>query len=139
METQSYARHTRMDPLYHYVGVPLALFAAVDGIVNLILHFSWITAVVAVGAIALLIAFIKIRRYATQLQDRIIRGEENFRHYLLTGAPLDSSLTTAQIIALRFASDAELPALAGRAVQERLTGDGIKRAVRQWRADTSRV
>lgn len=73
------------------------------------------------------------------MQDRIVRSEENFRHYVLTGAPLDSKLTTSQIIALRFASDDEFPVLCQRALEENLSMDQIKQAIRSWRADRFRV
>ncbi len=85
------------------------------------------------GAIAL------IRLYALKLQDRLIRQEENFRHHLLTGKPLDSRLRTGQIVALRFASDAEFPTLAQRAVEENLNPKQIKQSIQAWRADHRRI
>jgi hypothetical protein len=77
--------------------------------------------------------------FSLKAQDRAIRAEENFRHYILTGKPLDSRLTTRQIIGLRFASDEEFPALAVRAVEENLSEDEIKRLVKKWRPDYYRV
>jgi hypothetical protein len=72
-------------------------------------------------------------------QDRAIRAEENLRHYVMTGKLLDPKLTVRQIIGLRFASDQEFVELAGRAVEENLSEDAIKKAVKNWRADTYRV
>jgi hypothetical protein len=79
------------------------------------------------------------RVFALKVQDRVIRSEENMRHYLLTGKPLDSRLSVDQLIGLRFAPDAEFLALAQRAAAEQLTRDAIKRAVQTWRADHARL
>ena len=79
------------------------------------------------------------RGFALKAQDRAIRAEENLRHYVLTGKLLDKQLRMGQIIALRFASDEELPALAQKAAEENLSNKQIKAAIRNWRADTYRV
>lgn len=79
------------------------------------------------------------RLYGLQLQDRIIRLEEHYRHSQLTNIPLPATLTLAQIIALRFAPDDEFPALAKRAADENLSADAIKKSIKQWRADTQRI
>ena len=139
MEEQNYRKHTRIDPLFHRVGVPLVLINFIGSIVYLISRFSWFAALMVISSVALFIVFLKLRNYSTKLQDRIVRIEENFRHYTLTGAPLDPKLTISQIIALRFASDEEFPSLSKRAVQENLSMDEIKKAVQSWRADTFRV
>jgi hypothetical protein len=52
---------------------------------------------------------------------------------------LDPKLTVRQIVGLRFAPDAEFVALARRAAAENLSEDAIKRAVKNWKADTYRV
>jgi hypothetical protein len=73
------------------------------------------------------------------VQDRAIRAEENMRHYIMTGKLLDRQLTMPQIIALRFASDAEFLELAKRAIDEKLTNKQIKEAIKDWRADHHRA
>jgi hypothetical protein len=89
--------------------------------------------------IAMLVLLFLARIFPLKAQDRAIRAEENLRHYVLTGKLLDARLTVPQITGLRFASDEEFPALAQRAASEDLSRDAIKRAVRNWRADTYRV
>lgn len=79
------------------------------------------------------------RTFALKAQDRGIRSEENLRHYVLTGKLLDPRLNIRQIIALRFAPDAEFPDLAQRAANGSLSADDIKRAVKNWKPDTYRV
>ncbi len=79
------------------------------------------------------------RSFPLKAQDRAIRAEENFRHYLLTGKPLDSNLRMGQIIALRFASDSELASLAQKAVLENLGNKDIKELIKDWRGDFNRV
>jgi hypothetical protein len=79
------------------------------------------------------------RMFALKAQDRAIRAEENLRHYVLTGKLLDPKLTVRQVIGLRFAPDAEFVALAQRAAAENLSEDDIKKAVKNWKADTYRV
>ena len=85
---------------------------------------------------------IKIRLYALRNQDRIIRLEENVRYRaLLSPALLERSaiLSLRQVIALRFASDAELPALIERTLTEGLQSKAIKQSIQTWRPDTHRV
>lgn len=79
------------------------------------------------------------RIYATKLQDRIIRTEEQLRYYILTTKRLDPALSTQHLIALRFASDEEYVSLVSRAVEEELTPNEIKQAIKVWRADHCRV
>jgi hypothetical protein len=94
--------------------------------------------IVALCFIAVLF-FWFVRIFPLRAQDRAIRAEENLRSFAMTGKLLDPRLTVRQIIALRFASDGEFPALAQRAAEEKMTPDAIKRAVKQWRADEYRV
>ncbi len=79
------------------------------------------------------------RVFALKAQDRAIRVEENFRHYLLTGEPLDPRLTTRQVIGLRFAADDEFVTLAKSAAESGTSEKEIKQAIQNWRADDYRV
>jgi hypothetical protein len=95
-----------------------------------------------VMALALCVMAARMRSYATHLQDRIIRVEERLRLAAVLEEPLRSrigELTDAQLVGLRFASDAELPALAQRALDEKLSRSDIKKAIADWRPDYSRV
>jgi hypothetical protein len=79
------------------------------------------------------------RAYTVRLQDRIIRLEMHGR-LLRLGRDRDfGRLSTAQIVALRFASDPELPALLDRTLAEHLTSDQIKRAIVNWQPDLHRT
>src|SRR5262249_22647843 len=93
-------------------------------------------------SLALLVMAGRMRSYATHLQDRIIRVEERLRLAAILQEPLRSriaALADSQLIGLRFASDAELPALVQRALDEKLSRSDIKKAVSDWRPDYSRV
>jgi len=142
---QSYAHHTRWDPLFHFFVLPVFVLAALAALVHLILCF-WPhpihSILMFVLAVAMLIAVFKIRLYALKVQDRVIRLEERLRLATLLPEGLHSripELSEGQLIALRFASDGELAGLAQRAINEKLSPDDIKKCIQSWRADNWRV
>ncbi|MCF6411423.1 DUF6526 family protein [Pseudalkalibacillus salsuginis] len=142
MEEQNYQNHRRIDPLFHK---GIALLALVTLILALIFLFQSIggkmlLSLINVSAVLTIILMaMKLRLYALKLQDRIIRDEENFRYYRLTGNLLDTKISHNQVIALRFASDEEYPDLVEKARSENLSPDEIKKAVKNWRPDLHRV
>jgi hypothetical protein len=144
MAAQNFKNHTRMVPLFHYVSFPLALFSL---IVTVIHFFKTVAegsgrlqaAAMVALVLAVMLALWFARSFALKAQDRAIRAEENLRHYLLTGKPLDKQLRMRHIVALRFAGDEEYVELCKRAVTENLSAKQIKQAVKNWKADYSRV
>lgn len=141
---QNYANHSRYVPLYHFVASSLLLAATIGSFINLSHAIAkgegvYSASLICVICIVLILLFWFARSFALKAQDRAIRAEENFRHFILTGKPLDSRLRMSQIIALRFASDEEFAALTQRAVSENLPAKEIKQAVKNWKADLNRV
>ena len=93
-------------------------------------------------SLALMVLAISVRGQALRAQDRIIRLEEHLRYHRLLGEQAHeryASLSLRQIIALRFASNEELPTLSARAVADKLDPKQIKQSITAWRADTYRV
>jgi hypothetical protein len=130
--------------MFHFVLLGTLLLTLIGACVNLAHSIGdhqrlYSAALIVVLTISMVIVSFLARIFALKAQDRAIRAEENLRHFILTGKPLDGKLGMRQIIGLRFASDGEFPALAAKAAAEALTEDQIKRAVLSWRADTYRV
>jgi len=141
---QSYKNHAQIVFLYHRVLTLLLLVILIGSIVNLTKSWGDSTRVYSASLIvaltlAAILLFVFVRVFPLKAQDRAIRAEEQLRHYVLTGKMLDGRLTMRQIVALRFASDSEFAVLAQRAVDQSLSPDGIKREIKEWRADTYRV
>jgi hypothetical protein len=144
-EPQNYKNHTRFDPPWHFVIAPILLLNLIFSIYVTVHHwpghrvlFSWWI----VMSITLIFAVGKARAHSMVVQDRVIRLEERLRYSaLLPPAGFDraQALTVKQVIALRFASDAELPALIDRALAENLAPKQIKQAIVDWRPDYLRV
>ncbi len=142
MKEQNFKNHPQFVPAYHYVASTLLLAILIGSLVNLA-HSTkeslYSASLICALTIVSIIIWFYMRVFALKVQDRAIRAEENFRHFILTGKPFDKSLHLSQIIALRFASDEEFVQLAKRAVDENLTNKQIKQSVQHWRADHHRA
>lgn len=142
MSNQSYKNHSRYIPLWHFI-TPIILVAILGGsIVNFIhadAHTHYSAALILLISVILVIYYWYSRAFALRAQDRAIRAEENLRHFVLTGKLLDKKLRMSQIIALRFASDEEFPALVQNAVVNNLSSKQIKEAIQRWRPDYNRA
>ena len=141
--SQTYANHVRFHPPYHFFLAPATFGLLILTIVNVVRHVhrldAWI--LLLIGILAPLGALL-MRLYPLKVQDRVIRLEEQLRMQALLGEPLRSrigELTEAQLVGLRFASDAELPGLVEKALGSNMKLADIKKAVVNWRADTFRV
>ena len=144
MKEQNYKNHAKYVIGYHVIlfGVTVALL--VVSIVNLVKainhHINLLQpSMFILIAIAFVMLFIYVRGFPLAVQDRVIRTEENLRHFILTGKLLDTDLTLPQIIALRFAADEEFIALTERAIKDKLTNKEIKAAISKWKADHHRA
>ena len=90
--------------------------------------------------IFLLAFMVRTRRYATQLQDRIIRQEVQFRYFVATGKTLPEEIKLSHMIGLRFAGDSEFISLVNQVVANpSLTWKEIKQKVKNWKWDFNRV
>lgn len=142
MRIQNYRNHRRTVFLYHAVTLPAILALLVGSLINLLnasREALYSASLLVLVSLILLSLYYYGRYFPLRAQDRAIRAEENLRHFILTGKPLDKQLTMRQIIALRFASDEEFARLAKRAIDEALTNDEIKSEIRNWRPDHARV
>ena len=141
-KTQTFENHARLDPAYHFFLAPVALLMVIGTIYELVKDPGLTTGSHVVVAIWALVALFKIRLYALKVQDRVIRLEERLRMERLLPEGLKSripELTVGQIVALRFASDAELPSLVEKTMSGKLEPKAIKQSVGNWRADYFRV
>ncbi len=142
---QSFKNHGRFDPVTHFFVFPVLIFNFFISIYLTIHHWPDYHAVhlwwIVVSA-ALLVFATRTRMNDLKLQDRIIRLEETLR--LISLLPANDyahaqKLDIKQLIALRFASDAELPALVHKTITEGLEPKAIKQNITNWRADNQRV
>jgi Family of unknown function (DUF6526) len=144
MAEQNFANHRRTFPLFHFFVMPVMAINFFWSIYRL-----WKGGFTADGfervlvAIALIGGFLAARVMALTVQDRVIRLEERLRYERVLPADLKArlpELTVAQIVSLRFASDAELPTLARKVLDEKMSErKAIKQMVKTWRPDFLRA
>jgi hypothetical protein len=144
MTEQNFSNHVRFFPPFHFFVVPVLL-------INFFWSsYRWKTSGFSVDgfeyvvvAAALALGFVSVRRMALSVQDRVIRLEERLRYERLLPADLKPRIgefTVSQFVSLRFASDAELPALARKVLDEKLNQrKAIKQLVKNWRPDYLRA
>jgi len=144
MAEQSFANHKRIVPLFHFFAIPVF-------ILNLLVRLYWLWSLrFSLGSIggvilaaALVVLVFYARLFALAVQDRVIRLEEQLRYERLLPEELRwriDEFTVNQFIALRFASDDELPALVRKVLDEKLTErKAIKRLIKNWRPDYLRA
>ncbi len=142
-ETQTYANHVRRHPPFHFVLGPIVLLHFLYTAYRLYQTPDIAHVEALLLACGLIVLAVLARTNALRVQDRVIRLEEQLRYQRVLPAELAAQagqLPVRFVVALRFASDAELPGL----VREALAGkfakpDEAKRAIKNWRADTLRV
>ncbi len=144
MAEQNFANHTKFFPPFHFFVLPVLL-------VNLGVQLYWLKEFWNTSrgifnvllALALILGFLSARIFALSVQDRVIRLEERLRYQRLLPADLQPRIqefTVAQLVSLRFASDAELPALARKVLNEKMQNrKAIKQLVKNWKPDYLRA
>lgn len=141
--TQNYQNHAKFVPMYHYVltGILVINFLAMAYHAVRDPGLSHLWAVVMAAALIMIALFGRV--FALKAQDRVIRLEERLRMRELLPADLKGRIqdfSANQLVALRFASDAELPELAATVLRDNVqTRDAIKKMVKHWRADDHRL
>jgi hypothetical protein len=142
-QPQSYRNHAQFVPLYHFILLPILLVNILAMGYQLFRDPGMFTAWYFVMAIALFLTALFARVFALKAQDRVIRLEERLRMRERLEGDLRQRIndfTGEQLIALRFASDAELPDLAARVLRDDVQKrDAIKKMIKDWRPDTFRV
>ncbi len=142
-QKQSAQSHARWFPIYHYFASPVTAIYAVYAITQAVKAPSQATMLHALWAIAISAGVVAARVMAITVQNRLIRLEMRLRMKDVLSAELNTrakALTVRQLIALRFAGDAELPALVERTLKgEFENGKAIKAAITDWQADWLRA
>jgi hypothetical protein len=140
MAEQNFSNHAKLVPAYHFFVLPVFALNFIQSIIHLVKVDYTFDASVAVMTAAALIALAFVARlFALSVQDRVIRLEERMRMERLLPEDLKpriAEFSRSQLIALRFASDAELPALARKVLNDKVAdAKTIKQMVQNWRPD----
>lgn len=148
MAEQSYAKHVKWVPGYHFVAGGIlavnllwSIYRAFRPALEGTPVFDRLLGVAVAAALLLLLWYLRV--FPLGAQDRVIRLEETLRLQRLLPPDLQArigELRRGHFIALRFASDEELPGLVRGVLDGRLANpDDIKKAIRSWRADHFRL
>jgi len=144
MAEQNLANHAKFFPPFHFFVLPVLLVNLGSQLYWMkVSWFSYRGIFGVLMALALILGFLSSRRFALSVQDRVIRLEERLRYQQLLPADLQPRIdefTVAQLVSLRFACDAELPALARKVLDEKMQErKAIKLLVKTWKADYLRA
>jgi hypothetical protein len=139
---QTLVNHAKIEPAYHFVAFGVLLVNLGYAVLQVWRAPGFATILQLGLAVTLVILFFAMRAFALSVQDRVIRLEERLRLERLLPEDLRariSELTIPQFVALRFASDGELPELVRAVLAEKLLDRrAIKQRIRTWRPDYDR-
>ena len=140
---QTYQNHVRWVPMFHFVVAPIFLLNFIWALYRMATGFSAESAITVLVALGLIFTFFFSRVFALAAQDRVIRLEERLRMATLLPddlKPRINDFSSGQLIALRFASDAELGDLARKVIEENIEHQKkIKECIKTWKPDYQRV
>ncbi len=144
MPDQNFANHAKTVPPFHFFAIPVFVINfgwSLYRLKTLGLSFQGVFGVLLAAALVVLV--FSARLFALAVQDRVIRLEERLRYERVLPADLQArsgDLTIDQIVALRFACDTELPALARKVLDEKLERrKAIKQLIEEWKPDYQRA
>jgi hypothetical protein len=144
MTEQNFANHGKFYPPFHFFLVPVMTINLLWSLSRLWrLGFSWDGLERVLLALGLAVGFVSARLMVLKVQDRVIRLEERLRYERVLPAELKARIgefTVDQLVALRFASDAELPGLARKVLDDKMSDrKPIKQMVKTWKPDYLRA
>jgi hypothetical protein len=144
MREQNFSNHTKLVPAFHFFVLPVLIINVVGAVHHwYVKTWSLDGAIWVLTSVALLIGILLARVFAVSVQDRVIRLEERLRYERLLPQDLQArfgEFEIGQLVSLRFASDAELPGLARRVLDEKIKDrKAIKKLIQNWRADNLRA
>lgn len=144
MAEQSYSNHMRFVPPFHFFVLPVLVINF-----GFSVYWWWKAGFSLAGAVGVVVAatlfvgFTCVRLMAMAVQDRLIRLEERLRFERVLPADLQARIpefTMDQLVAMRFASNAELPELARKVLDEHIKErKAIKQMIKTWRPDFARA
>ena len=136
---QTFQNHRKLVPLFHYLTLPILIGNVLVAAYYVVRAPGLPSVWALLMGVALFLGALFARVFSLAAQDRVIRLEERLRMLQLLPEPLRTRIpefTRDQVIALRFASDAELPELAAAVLQGNVQKrDDIKKMIKSWRAD----
>jgi len=144
MAEQNFANHGKVFPPFHFFVLPVMVINFFWACYRwYVTGFSWDGGERVLLALGLFVGFGSVRVMALKVQDRVIRLEERLRYERVLPAdmkPRIGEFAVEQLVSLRFASDAELPALARKVLEEKMTErKAIKQMVKSWTPDYLRA
>ena len=142
-QPQTFENHRRFIPLYHFVLFAIFAVNAITALVRVVRFPSYDSALAFAVASALLVLFFYAREFPLKVQDRVIRAEMRARLREILPADLRGridELNRDQFVALRFASDAEMPDLVREVLTNKIVNrDDIKKRIKKWEPDNFRA
>jgi len=143
MAEQSFKNHTKFVPMFHVVILGILGINLIHRIIRIAHEFDVNRLIELLLAVAFILMALYGRLFALTVQDRVIRLEMRLRLTQLLSPDLRARIpqfTVGQLVSLRFASDAELPELARKVLDENIQDRrAIKKMIRDWQADWLRA
>ncbi len=144
MEKQTYKNHIRFYTPHHFIFYPLVMALLAISIYEIFNNSEWLLwlFISLIFAVLIFLSFMLRQHYGLVLQNRIVKLELRYRYFTLSGKRfelIEEQLEDSQLFALRFASDDQFLELVEKTLEQRLSGDAIKKSIINWKGDYDRV